>query len=252
VLADSKEKVLIARRIRIGVLTPSSNTWLEPLTTRILAGLDEVTLHFSRVRVLDISLRPMAVQQFALEPMLEAASLLEDARVDTILWSGTAGGWRGAAADRELCTRLTARSGVPSTTATLALFSAMRRLGAKSVGLVTPYPRDVQDAIEMNFDEEGFRVTRSATHAATTINYEFSEIDEPTLTRLTGDVATSHPDVISTFCTNLGAAHLVPEWEARFATPVYDSTAVAIWEALRLVGVNARRVRGWGSLFDLE
>ncbi|MDR3496087.1 MAG: Asp/Glu/hydantoin racemase, partial [Ancalomicrobiaceae bacterium] len=37
--------------LRIGMLTPSSNTVLEPVTSRILAGLADVSVHFSRFRV---------------------------------------------------------------------------------------------------------------------------------------------------------------------------------------------------------
>jgi maleate cis-trans isomerase len=33
---------------RLGMLTPSSNTVLEPVITRMAAGLPEVSLHFSR------------------------------------------------------------------------------------------------------------------------------------------------------------------------------------------------------------
>lgn len=42
--------------IRIGVLTPSSNTALEPLTNAILRELPNVHAHFARFRVTNISL----------------------------------------------------------------------------------------------------------------------------------------------------------------------------------------------------
>ena len=34
------------KRVRIGMLTPSSNTALEPLTSAMLSGLPEVSAHF--------------------------------------------------------------------------------------------------------------------------------------------------------------------------------------------------------------
>jgi maleate isomerase len=34
--------------IRLGMMTPSSNTVLEPITTAMLAGVSGVTAHFSR------------------------------------------------------------------------------------------------------------------------------------------------------------------------------------------------------------
>jgi len=36
----------------IGMLTPSSNTVLEPITNKILNSIDNVTAHFSRFRLL--------------------------------------------------------------------------------------------------------------------------------------------------------------------------------------------------------
>ena len=44
--------------IRLGMLTPSSNTTLEPVTTAMLAGLPSVSLHFSRFRVTEIAVTP--------------------------------------------------------------------------------------------------------------------------------------------------------------------------------------------------
>jgi maleate isomerase len=43
-------------RRRIGMLTPSSNTVLEPVTQRLLAGTPAITAHFSRFRVTEIAL----------------------------------------------------------------------------------------------------------------------------------------------------------------------------------------------------
>ena len=82
--------------VRLGVLTPSSNTALEPLTSAIVAGLPGVSAHFSRFKVTEISLSPDALGQFDDSKILAAAELLADAKVDVIGWSGTAAGWKGS------------------------------------------------------------------------------------------------------------------------------------------------------------
>ena len=61
------------KRTLIGMLTPSSNTVLEPVTSAMLAGLPEVTAHFGRFRVTEISLNPQALGQFDNAPFLDAA-----------------------------------------------------------------------------------------------------------------------------------------------------------------------------------
>ena len=72
-------------RVLLGMLTPSSNTVLEPVCAEMLRGLPEVSAHFSRFRVTSIALDDRSLGQFDQPAMLEAASLLADARV---LWPG--------------------------------------------------------------------------------------------------------------------------------------------------------------------
>lgn len=82
----------IGNRTWLGVLTPSSNTVLEPLTSAMLAQLDDVTAHCSRFRVKEITLQANARAQFDSAPILAAAQLLADAKVDSIVWSRTSSG----------------------------------------------------------------------------------------------------------------------------------------------------------------
>src|SRR6202011_997064 len=59
-----------ARPARIGMIAPSSNTAIEPLTTRIFGSLGEaVTVHFTRIRVTHISLARSSLEQFTAEAM---------------------------------------------------------------------------------------------------------------------------------------------------------------------------------------
>jgi hypothetical protein len=92
------------------------------VTYRILADVDDatgaVTAHFSRLPVTTITLDASA--QFAVEPMLRAAELLVDARVDVLVWNGTSGSWLGAGHDEELVHRLQEATGIPATTSSLA------------------------------------------------------------------------------------------------------------------------------------
>ena len=66
--------------IRLGMLTPSSNSVLEPMTAAMLADTPDITAHFSRLRVLAINLDGNASAQFDAAPMVAAAELLADAK----------------------------------------------------------------------------------------------------------------------------------------------------------------------------
>jgi len=65
----------MVQRVPLGILTPSSNTALEPLTTALLSSIPEASVHFSRFRVTEISLGREALGQFELDTILEAARL---------------------------------------------------------------------------------------------------------------------------------------------------------------------------------
>lgn len=240
------------KRVRLGLLTPSSNTALEPLTCRMLAGLPEVTAHFSRFKVTEIALSPNALAQFDDSKILDAASLLADAKVDVIGWSGTSAGWLGFASDELLCRRILDHTGVPATTSVLALNELLHKTGRKSFGLVTPYTDDVQRRIVANYEASGFHCT-AERHLGITTNFAFADVGETTLVTLIRDIAhlsQTRPQAIVTLCTNLWAAHLVNDLEEEIGIPIYDSVATVVWKALELAGAGADRPKGWGSLFD--
>ena len=236
------------KRVLLGMLTPSSNTALEPLTSAMLAGLPEVTAHFGRFRVTEISLEPQALGQFDERPILEAARLLADARVDVIAWNGTSSGWLGFEADVALCRRIEQETGVQCCTSVLALNEIMERTGRRRFGLVTPYLADVQSAIVANYARSGFDCV-AERHLDRSVNFSFSEVEPAQITQMAREVAKADPQCLTTFCTNLRAAQLAPALEAELGIPVYDTVSTAVWKALRLCGVDTRRVLGWGSLF---
>lgn len=235
-------------RVFIGMLTPSSNTALEPITTSMLEGLPEVSAHYARFRVTEISLGDAALGQFDTSKIVEAARLLADARVRAIGWNGTSAGWLGLDTDERLCAEITAATGIPACTSTLALREIMRRRRHRTVGLVAPYTSAIQDRIVANFAASGMEVT-AERHLGITVNFDFSEVTEDTLTRMVREVAAAKPDAIVTYCTNLRAAPLADGWERELGIPVYDSISTVVWQALALAGIDPGRVQGWGQLF---
>ncbi|WP_421887086.1 maleate cis-trans isomerase family protein [Methylibium sp.] len=239
------------KRVLLGMLTPSSNTALEPLTSAMLSGLPEVSAHFGRFRVTEISLQPQALGQFDMAPILEAARLLADAHVDVIAWNGTSSGWLGFEADVALCRLIEQETGVRCCTSVLALNEIMEKTQRKRFGLVTPYLDDVQAAIVANYARSGFECV-AERHLNRSVNFSFSEVEPTQIVQLAHEAAEARPQCLTTFCTNLRAAQLAPALEAALGIPVYDTVSTAVWKSLRLCGVDTRRVKGWGSLFDEE
>jgi maleate isomerase len=243
----------MTRPIRLGVLTPSSNTALEPLTSALAAAVPGCSAHFSRFTVPEIALSNSALGQFDDSKILAAAELLADAKVDVITWSGTAAGWLGFDSDRRLCERIRERTGIPATTAVLALNELLAIGGVRRLALVTPYTADVQQHIVDNYAAEGITVV-AERHLGICVNHDFALVEPATLQGLMREVAAgvpeARPQAITTFCTNLRAAPLADAVEAELGIPLLDTVSTTVWGALRAVGADPARIEGWGRLFS--
>lgn len=238
---------IMDRRIRLGMLTPSSNTVLEPVTCRMLARIDGVTAHFSRFQVTEITLGAGSVGQFDLAPMLAAAKLLVDAKVDAIAWNGTSASWLGVERDRHLAAEIERETGIPATTSVLSLLDTFRDSGVRRYGLVTPYVADVQARILENFSAEGFECV-AERHLDISDNFAFAEVCSAELRRMIREVAAASPDAVAVVCTNLAAAPLAGVVEAETGIAVHDSVAVTIRGALKRASSPTMRIEGWGRV----
>ncbi len=236
--------------MRLGMLTPSSNTVLEPMTAAMLAGSGH-TAHFARFRVLQIGLGASATAQFDPAPVTAAAELLADAKVQSLCWNGTSGAWLGLRADRGLQQAMQAATGIPATTATLALMDAFAALGVTRYALVTPYLAEVQQAIIANWAAAGFDCV-AERHLEDPGNYSFAEHGEAVVERLIREVAPARPQAVVIHCTNFRGTAIAPALERELGIPMLDSIAVSLWGALRAAGADPAPLARWGQLFELR
>jgi len=234
---------------RVGMLTPSSNTVLEPYTSSIFAGLGgEATVHFARFRVVEISMSDASQAQFALDPILEAADRLAEARVGCIAWNGTSASWLGLEKDRELCRQIEARTGIPATSTMLAFEDYYQRRNIHRIGLVTPYVSEIQDRIIANCAARGIEVAADR-RLEDRGNFSFAEYDTGQIRAMVRDVAAAAPDAISIVCTNFRGAPIAAEMEQETGIPVIDSVSITAAKCLSMIGIDPKRVTGWGSVF---
>src|SRR6185312_2694083 len=221
-----RRMIMALKRTLVGMLTPSSNTVLEPYMSAILHGLlPEVTAHFQRFTVKEIALDDRAMAQFDNPALIEAATVLNDARMDAIAWAGTAAGWRGFDIDRRLCEQITAATGAPATTSVLALTQILANYGAAGHAVVS----------ERHLGDRG--------------NFSFSEYSEETLADMVRAVAKGGPEAIIILCTNLRGAPIVAALEREIGIPIYDSVSATVWKALLMTGHDPSIITGWGRLF---
>jgi maleate isomerase len=233
---------------RLGMLTPSSNSVLEPATAHLLAASPSVSAHFSRFRVTQIDLSDASLGQFDPEPILKAAELLADARVAAILWNGTSGAWLGFESDERLRDAIEDRTGCPASTASLAFRDLFRARGYRRIGLVTPYTGEVQRRIQASWGAAGFDCA-AERHCGLSENFAFAEVGPQAISAMVRDVAAERVDAVAIVCTNLAGAALAPSLEAELGVPVLDSVAVTLWKGLGLAGCETADLAARGSVF---
>lgn len=234
---------------RLGMLTPSSNTVLEPMTSAMLAGLPDVTAHFSRFRVTEIALSDQALKQFDDTEILRAAELLAHAKVDVIAWNGTSAAWLGFDQDERLCERIQSATGIPACTSVLAFRDVFTRTSVKRVGLVTPYRDDVQARIIANWSAAGFACP-AERHLRLQDNFSFATVEPDEIATMARAVVSEGCDAVAIVCTNMRGAAIAAPLEAELGVPVYDSVAVTLFQSLRMAGQDPRTVEGWGGVFS--
>jgi maleate isomerase len=234
----------------IGMLVPSSNTFLEPATQEMVGQLGGVRVHFTRVPVVSIGLSDEENAQFETSTMVSAARLLADAGVQVIAWNGTAGSWLGLDHDRALAKAITDATAVRATTSTLAFFSAFEALGVKSYGLAVPYIEAVTQRIVDTYANEGL-TCRAESHLELRDNTAIGSVGEQDVAQLLRDVAVPGVDSALAVCTNFAGTRVAATVEEETDVPVLDSVAVTLWHCLQLAGVDTAPLASWGRIFTV-
>lgn len=230
----------------IGTITPSGNIVVERVTQAILADFPEVSGHFSRTPVFGSS--DTYKDEYDWNGMLGAARLLSHANVDVIYWNGSKGVSLGFDADIGLCDRIAQETGIKATTSVLALDAVLRTTKVKTIAIVSPHDDAYQAKVVAQFGKRGYPCAAEA-HAGFSDNFSYCTVPDADIVRMIRAVAAAKPDAIVTFCTNFPAAHLVAPLEQETGIPIYDTTSIGVWDALRCAGVETTRGARWGSLF---
>ena len=247
-MTQEQNTVSTQRPVRIGMIVPSSNTCLEPMSYRILGDREDVTIHSARIPVTRIALDSGSDKQFDAAGMRAAAELLATADVDVIAWNGTSGSWLGVEHDRAIVEEITAATGIPATTSTLAYFDAFERFGTRNIGLVTPYTADVNEQVAARYEAEGIGISG---HRALGLsdNESFARVRPEALVGPSEELAADAPDALVYLCTNLYGAPVTADVERTTGVAVLDSVAVTLWRCLDLAGAPLLDPK-WGRLLS--
>lgn len=230
----------------LATITPSGNTVVERTTQALLRDVPGVAPVFSRTPV--HGARDPFPDSYDWESMLRAAELLAHAAPGVILWNGSKGIAVGLDRDRELCARITERTGIAAETSALVLDRHLRARGMTRIALVTPYAEAYQQRLTARFAEMGIE-TVAESHLGLTDNLSYAAVSYATILDQARRVAGARPQAIIAWCTNYPAAPVAAAVEAATHIPFWDATALGLRGALDRLGAAAPAPAAWGSLF---
>ncbi len=211
----------------LGIILPSSNRVVERVTKSILEDFPGVDACFARVPY-----EGHPADGYHLEPFLQSADLLADARPGIILWNATRGALLGFEPDRELCALIEERTGIPATTTALETTALLTALGLTKIALLQQGDPREGEHLERTFAQQGIAIT-ARRDLGIRDNFEASIVSPEDIARLSSALAASGPDAILIWSTNLGGHGLTGALGAELGIPVFDSAAIGTMAALR-------------------
>ena len=238
----------IASRARIGLIVLATDYTIEHEWRRIMTGLSGVALYHSRI-LNDAQITPETLR--AMEPRIAQSTdiMLPGADFDVIAYGCTSASM--AIGEEKVFERIReARPNVECTTPITAAFAAFHALGARRIGVLTPYRADVNRIVASYISARGFTVP---------VFGSFNEQDDNMVARITpksikdGILAIKKRadiDAVFVSCTSVRLAEAAADIEREIGLPVTSSNHAMAWHALRLANYN-ETLPEWGKLFTL-
>ena len=237
----------IAARARLGLVVLATDQTIEHEYRAVLARLPGVALYHARIyNSPTITPETLAAMEGDIAPV---ARLLPPGDFDVVAFGCTSASMvLGEARVFELLAE--AHPEARGTTPITAAFAAFRAFSARRIGVLTPYPAEVNATVQRYIEAAGFEIP---------VFGSFNEGDDPTVARISPAslraaarrVAEAAPvEALFVACTSLRLLEAAGEIEAELGIPATSSNHAMIWHSLRLAGVDDA-VPGFGRLYSL-
>ena len=233
--------------VRIGVLVPAGNPTVEPELYRMAPS--SVTLHFARIDAKDGT--PGAADGMEqrllgyLDSLPVAVPPLAAVRPKAVVLAHTALSYAvGFANEPSMIDRLTMLAGCPGLTASRAILAALAHLGVRRIALAVPYTAAIETLGATYWKAAGLDVVAHTRLEGVSNIYDETEARAYALGRAAD---TREAEALLISGTGLPTAGIIQRLEDDLGKPVVTGQTAALWQALRVAGVDAH-VKGYGRL----
>ena len=238
----------IAERASIGLIVLATDYTIEHEWRQVFAAVDGVALYQSRIHNEDL-ITPDTLRAMAPRIVECARVITPDTPVDVIAYGCTS----ASMAIGEEGVFANIRQSKPDskcTTPITAAFAAFDAFKARRIGVLTPYPADVNQIVSDYIAARGYQVP---------VFGSFNADRDTVVARITPQsieqgvrelLKHAEVDAIFVSCTSVRLMAACAELEKHLGIPLTSSNHAMAWHALRLAGIDDR-LGQFGSLYDL-
>ena len=238
-------------RLKLGVIVPATNTIVEPeFHAMAVPGITTQTGRFPLQNVTISSDADFARMVAVIHTNLDAAieSLVPCVPDYIVVGVSAETFWDGTVGADEIGSRLSQKAGVSVSLGSDAARAALEVVGARQIGVLTPYWPVADERVRRYFTECGFTV-RCVTGLKATSPVNIAAQSTETMSRAVFEMNNEDIDTIVQVGTNLAMARLAGELEQALGKPVVAINTALYWHALRQNAITDS-VAGFGRLLE--
>ena len=237
----------IGWRSKIGLIVLATDYTIEHEWRKIFNHLDGVALYQNRILNDDV-ITPESLR--AMEPRITASTklLTPGTPMDVVAYGCTSASM--AIGEKRIFENIhMAEPAARCTTPITAAFAAFNAFKAKRIGVLTPYPADVNKIVSRYIADRGFEVP---------VFGSFNENRDSNVSRITPAsiekgvreiVKHGSVDAIFVSCTSVRLVEACRELEASLDIPLTSSNHAMAWHSIRLAGLEDKLPQ-FGTLYE--
>jgi maleate isomerase len=238
----------IAARAAIGLIVLATDYTIEHEWRRLFSGVDGVALYQSRIHNED-RITPETLR--AMEPRIVECTrvITPDTPLDVVAYGCTSASM--AIGEEQVFARIhEAKPEVRCTTPITAAFAAFDAFKARRIGVLTPYPADVNKIVADYIAARGYQVPVFGSFNAERDTLVARITPQSIETAVREIISHADVDAIFVSCTSVRLMLACAELEKNLGIPLTSSNHAMGWHALRLAGIDDK-LGHFGSLYDL-
>ncbi|MGE0801208.1 MAG: hypothetical protein AB7G13_29525 [Lautropia sp.] len=223
--------------ITVGIVMPASNTTLEaelpawfPVPVRL------ATARITRPGMLRAEDLPAERERVA-----AAGAALAEAKPDVVVMGCTAAGFlAGPDGDRDFCSDLERATGAPTVSAAGSMVAALRGERARALSILSPYGRQVNDALRAFLEQAGFSISAFEGFEVAGVK-ELLAIDEGRVAEKARAATAVPSDAVFVACSQLPTHGVLGALSRDAGRPAWSSVKAASWNACAALGLTLRK-----------